>query len=161
MPEDSDDPSLVFLHEDIDTQPERHAFLGNYRRYSAQVIEYIVRQKQSEAIYHILSQVDQSMHHLYDGQPPFAGLLYHVKLCGILLNFTSCNSYMPSTCSSFTASLYALRSGCSTGLLMRICSRTFNMNVTFLSKAVVENATASWRILLRMIGSWLLVSFFT
>jgi hypothetical protein len=36
---------------------------------------------------------------------------------------------------------------------MRMCSRTFNMKETFLSRAVVENATASWRILLRMIGS--------
>lgn len=71
IPEDSDDPSLVFLLEDIDTIPERHAFLGNYRRYSVTIIEYIVRQKQSEAIYHILSQVDNSMQRLYDGQPPF------------------------------------------------------------------------------------------
>jgi exportin-5 len=74
MPEDSDDPSLVFLLEDIDTIPERHAFLGNYRRFSVQIIELIVRQKQSEAFYHILTQVDQAMQHLYDGQPPFSGL---------------------------------------------------------------------------------------
>jgi len=74
MLEESDDPSLIFLLEDIDTIPERHAFLGNYRRYSVQIIEFIVRQKQSEAIYHILSQVDQSMQHLYDGQQPFSGL---------------------------------------------------------------------------------------
>jgi exportin-5 len=73
MPEDSDDPSLIFLLEDIDTIPERHAFLGNYRRYAVQIIESIVRQNKSAAIYHILSQVDTSMQHLYDGQPPFAG----------------------------------------------------------------------------------------
>lgn len=73
MPEETNDPSLIFLLEDIDTIPERHAFLGNYRRYSVQIIEYIVRQKQSEAIYHILGQVDQAMQHLYDGQPSFAG----------------------------------------------------------------------------------------
>jgi exportin-5 len=73
MPEDSDDPSLIFLLEDIDTVPERHAFLGNYRRYSVQIIEFIVRQKQSEAIYHILSQVDQSLQRLYADQPPFSG----------------------------------------------------------------------------------------
>jgi exportin-5 len=73
MPEDSDDPSLIFLLEDIDTVPERHAFLGNYRRYSVQIIEIIVRQKQSEAIYHILSQVDQSLQRLYADQPPFSG----------------------------------------------------------------------------------------
>ncbi|KAF8866294.1 hypothetical protein BDZ45DRAFT_668118 [Acephala macrosclerotiorum] len=72
MPEDSDDVSLIFLLEDIDTVPERHAFLGNYRRYCVQIIEFIVRQNKSEAIYHILTQVDQSMQHLYDGQPPFA-----------------------------------------------------------------------------------------
>lgn len=74
MPEDSNDPSLAFLLEDIDTIPERHAFLGNYRRYSVIIIEYIVRQKQSEAIYHILNQVDSSMHRLYDGQAPFNGM---------------------------------------------------------------------------------------
>jgi exportin-5 len=74
LPDDSDDPSLCFLLEDIDTIPERHAFLGNYRRYSCQIIELIVRHKQSEAIYHILTQVDNSMQHLYDGQPPFNGM---------------------------------------------------------------------------------------
>jgi exportin-5 len=76
MPEESEDLSLMFLLEDIDTIPERHAFLGNYRRYSVQIIELIVRQKQSEAIYHILSQVDHSMQHLYDGQPPFTGMWF-------------------------------------------------------------------------------------
>jgi exportin-5 len=75
MPEDSEDSSLAFLLEDIDTVPERHAFLGNYRRYSTTIIELIVRQKQSEAIYHILGQIDQSIQHLYDGQPSFSGLL--------------------------------------------------------------------------------------
>lgn len=76
MPEDSDDPSLVFLLEDIDTIPERHAFLGNYRRYNIQIIELIVRQKQSEAMYHILGQADHCMQHLYDFQAPFSGSLH-------------------------------------------------------------------------------------
>lgn len=71
LPEDADDPSLIFLLEDIDTVPERHAFLGNYRRYCIQVIEQIVRRKQSVAIYHILNQINVSMQHLYDGQSPF------------------------------------------------------------------------------------------
>lgn len=73
MPEDSEDPPLMFLLEDIDTIPERHAFLGNYRRYSATIIELIVRQKRSEAILHILGQVDQAMRSLYVGQAPFSG----------------------------------------------------------------------------------------
>ncbi|KAF7882970.1 hypothetical protein EAF00_011459 [Botryotinia globosa] len=72
MPDDCEDPEYLFLQEDIDTQPERHAFLGNYRRYCSQIIELVVRQKQSEAIYHILSQVDNSLQHLYDGCPPFS-----------------------------------------------------------------------------------------
>jgi exportin-5 len=74
FPEDSDDPSLVFLLDDIDTIPERHAFLGNYRRYSVMVIEYIVRWKRSDAIYHILSQAARTMEHLYDDCGPFAGI---------------------------------------------------------------------------------------
>jgi exportin-5 len=73
LPEDSDDPSLIFLLEDIDTIPERHAFLGNYRRYSVQVIEYIVRWKQSDAIYHILSQAGHTLAQLYDESGSFAG----------------------------------------------------------------------------------------
>jgi exportin-5 len=73
LPDDTDDPSLLFLLEDIDTIPERHAFLGNYRRYSVQIIELIVRQKQSDAIYHILAQVDNALRTLYHGQPSFSG----------------------------------------------------------------------------------------
>lgn len=93
VPEDSDEPSMIFLLEDIDTIPERHAFLGNYRRYSVQIIECIVRQKQSEAIYHILNQVDQSMQHLYDGQQPFSSEFYSIiprkeHANGIQLNHT-------------------------------------------------------------------------
>lgn len=72
LPENSDDPCVIFLLEDIDTIPERHAFLGNYRRYSVQVIELIVRRKHSDAIYHILSQVGNTMEQLYSGGPPFS-----------------------------------------------------------------------------------------
>src|SRR5437762_3110294 len=37
LPEDSENATLLFLQEDIDTMPERHAFLGNYRRYCVQI----------------------------------------------------------------------------------------------------------------------------
>lgn len=72
FPDDSDDPCMVLLFEDIDTIPERHAFLGNYRRYCVQVIEYIVHRKRSEAIYHILSQVAFRLQHLYDNGHTFS-----------------------------------------------------------------------------------------
>ncbi|KAJ8611222.1 hypothetical protein MRB53_038066 [Persea americana] len=32
LPDDSNDELIEFLNEDFDTTPERHAFLGNYRR---------------------------------------------------------------------------------------------------------------------------------
>lgn len=71
LPEDTQDPTLLLLTEDTDTIPERHAFLGNYRRYSSQVIESIVELTLSDAINHILGQTENVVQHLYDGQAPF------------------------------------------------------------------------------------------
>lgn len=71
LPEDSEDPSLVLLLDDIDTIPERHAFLGNFRRYNVAVIEQIVRRRTTDAVHHILGQVWQTVEHLYDNAPPF------------------------------------------------------------------------------------------
>jgi exportin-5 len=75
LPEDSEDASYLFLMEDTDTPPERHAFLGNYRRYSTLLIETIVQLKLSDALGHILSQTDEVLRHLYDGQPGLDGKL--------------------------------------------------------------------------------------
>ncbi len=71
MPADCGDPSLMLLLEDIDTMPERHAFLGNYRKICSLVIETMIRQKSPEALYYIFNQIDHALDHLYDGQPPF------------------------------------------------------------------------------------------
>ncbi|KAH8645639.1 armadillo-type protein [Xylariales sp. PMI_506] len=71
LPEDNEDPTFLFLVEDTDTVPERHAFLGNYRRYSCQVIEAIVQLKIADAVGHILGQTENILEHLYDGQPAF------------------------------------------------------------------------------------------
>jgi exportin-5 len=71
LPEDSEDPTLRLLLEDTDTVPERHAFLGNYRRYSSQVIETIVHLKVSDAMEHILGQTENVLAHLYDDSLPF------------------------------------------------------------------------------------------
>lgn len=73
LPEDSDDPTMVFLSEDIDTIPERHAFVGNYRRYCSQVIEVIVQKHALEAIPHILTEVDSALDNVYAGNAPFNG----------------------------------------------------------------------------------------
>lgn len=71
LPEDSDEPTLLFLNEDLDTKPEKHAFIGNYRRYCVDVVEVIVRRSPVEATHHILSQADTRFQQLYDGVPPF------------------------------------------------------------------------------------------
>jgi len=73
LPEDTRDPSYVLLLEDTDTLPERHAFLGNYRRYSAQIIESIVQLKLVDAFRHILGQAEAVLQRLDEGQPTFDG----------------------------------------------------------------------------------------
>lgn len=70
LSEDTEDPTYVLLIEDTDTIPERHAFLGNYRRYSCQVIESIIHLRLSDAFSHILGRAETALHTLYDGQPP-------------------------------------------------------------------------------------------
>lgn len=76
LPEDTQDPTYLFLLEDTDTIPERHAFLGNYRRYSSSIIEHIVQLKLGDAVSHILSQTENVLEHLYDGQPAFDPSVY-------------------------------------------------------------------------------------
>jgi exportin-5 len=58
LPEDSDDPTLLFLENDFDTIPEKHAFLGNYRRYCVEVVEAVVRKFPVDAVNHILGQAE-------------------------------------------------------------------------------------------------------
>ena len=71
FPDDSNDPTIIFLNDDIDTLPERHAFLGNYRRYCVDVVEVIVRKTPLEALRHILEQATELLKTLYDGNPSF------------------------------------------------------------------------------------------
>ena len=71
LPEDTEDPTLIFLLEDTDTIPERHAFLGNYRRFSSNVIEAIVQLKVTDVMDHILTKTQNILDHLYDDTPAF------------------------------------------------------------------------------------------
>ncbi|KAE9981484.1 hypothetical protein BLS_007313 [Venturia inaequalis] len=56
LPEDSEEPTVLFLEHDFDTIPEKHAFLGNYRRYCVEVVEAVVRKFPVDAVNHILGQ---------------------------------------------------------------------------------------------------------
>jgi exportin-5 len=71
LPEDTEDVTLQFLNEDIDTVPERHAFLGNYRRFCADIIEVLVRRTPVEAMQHILGQATHMLSNLYSDKPSF------------------------------------------------------------------------------------------
>jgi len=75
LPMDSEDPTVQFLAEDIDTIPERHAFVGNYRRYCSSVIETITKNRPQDAVREILGRVDENLNNLYTGLEPFQGML--------------------------------------------------------------------------------------
>ncbi|KAA8913607.1 armadillo-type protein [Sphaerosporella brunnea] len=72
LEEDSTNPSLVFLDEDLDTIPERHAFLGNYRRFCCSIVESITRRQPFEAFSFIMANVDNTLGALYSNEPPFS-----------------------------------------------------------------------------------------
>ncbi|CDM31976.1 hypothetical protein DTO013E5_9644 [Penicillium roqueforti] len=72
LPTESDDPTVQFLLEDIDTVPERHAFVGNYRRYCSSIIEIITFKRPQEAVREILARVDTNLDNLYSGVEPFS-----------------------------------------------------------------------------------------
>ncbi len=74
FPLDSNNPSIIFLNEDVDTMPERHAFLGNYARFCNQIVELVVQKQPVDALYYILGQADQVLDHVYDGELPFQGM---------------------------------------------------------------------------------------
>lgn len=68
LPEDSDEPAILFLNEDIDTMPERHAFLGNYRRYATNIVELIVQRRPLDAFGYILQQTDATLQEIHANQ---------------------------------------------------------------------------------------------
>ena len=61
LPPESTVPTITFLNEDIDTTPEKHAFLGNYARFCRDVVDAIVEKQPFGALSHILGQTDSSV----------------------------------------------------------------------------------------------------
>ncbi|PSK50357.1 hypothetical protein B9Z65_301 [Elsinoe australis] len=57
LPQETTHPILNYLHEDFETLPELHAFLGNYRRYCNKVIETISQERPTEALAYLLQQM--------------------------------------------------------------------------------------------------------
>jgi len=72
FPSDSDDPTYRFLQEDFDTMPERHAFVGNYRRFCEDVVVVTVRRLPLDTSRYILiSQAAAAFHEIFDQQSSF------------------------------------------------------------------------------------------
>ena len=71
LPEDADIPALIFLREDLDTIPERHAFLGNYARFCKTIVENIVFKLPKDALQHVLSRTDQAIQEARSAQAHF------------------------------------------------------------------------------------------
>ncbi|KAK4696105.1 exportin-5, partial [Lecanoromycetidae sp. Uapishka_2] len=76
LPDDSSNASIIFLNEDVDTMPEKHAFLGNYARFCNQIVELVVQKQPIDALYHILGEADQVLDHIYDAEPAFLPSTY-------------------------------------------------------------------------------------
>lgn len=67
LPEDTEDETLQHLYEDFDQAPERHAFLGNYRRFCMTIIETLSRSRPVQALSFTLGQMKDML-----AQGPYA-----------------------------------------------------------------------------------------
>lgn len=56
LPTGLEPDTVLYLHEDFETLPEQHAFLGNYRRYCNAIIAHISASRPREALQHVLTQ---------------------------------------------------------------------------------------------------------
>ena len=84
LPDDSSNPSIIYLNEDVDTMPERHAFLGNYARFCTQVVSNIAEQQPADALYHVLGEADQILNHVYDDRPDLKSRNYSKRSVPLL-----------------------------------------------------------------------------
>ena len=142
LPENSSNPSIAFLKEDIDTIPEKHAFLGNYARFCNQIVALIVEQQPADALYHILGQADQLIVHLYDDEQPFQSRAYS-KVSVPLLRIDAQFSVIEAALKGYTKWLSHpnnLQSGSEQGVLLSNlqtwCQRL--LTLTFEDPAIIE-----------------------
>jgi len=87
FPEDSEDSTFLLLNEDFDTVPERHAFIGNYRRFCSEAVEHIISKAPLEAMPYIINQAETAFSTLYDAAPPFSSM-FPIKIDWTVLTLT-------------------------------------------------------------------------
>ena len=69
LPEDSDDAAMVFVTDEIEALPDRHAFLGNFRRFCYQAVEFICAIEPEATLTYLLSQADHVLQELEQRNP--------------------------------------------------------------------------------------------
>ncbi|MCJ1307753.1 hypothetical protein MMC25_001401 [Agyrium rufum] len=104
LPEDSDNPTIVYLNEDVDTMPERHAFLGNYTRFCSEIVQSIVAKRPSEAIQHILAQANTVLSSVYDERSSYDAQ-NHTKMSFAALRVDASLSVVEAALKGFTRKL--------------------------------------------------------
>lgn len=75
--------SVIYLNEDLDTIPERHAFLGNYRRFCQSIVESITKKRPFEAFPFIMSNADATLSAVYETNTAFSRKSHRVLLAVI------------------------------------------------------------------------------
>lgn len=71
MGDDSDEPAVVFVNDEIEISTERSGFFTNYRRLCYQMIELICYTHMDQAIPYLLSQVDAKLDQLQQADNTF------------------------------------------------------------------------------------------
>jgi exportin-5 len=61
LPEDTEEPAVIFVNEEIEIFPERQGFYLNYRRLCSQVVEWVCYIHLEQAVHFVLSQVDTAL----------------------------------------------------------------------------------------------------
>ena len=72
LPEASNDPTLSFLDQDLDTVLERHTFIGNYRKYAKEAIEVIIIRSPVDCIISIYDEANRHIRMLSHNRPRFS-----------------------------------------------------------------------------------------
>ncbi|RVX75416.1 hypothetical protein B0A52_00769 [Exophiala mesophila] len=76
MPEDSHNPSVLFLNEEIELFPERQGFYLNYRRLCSAVIEWICYGQLEVAMQAVFKRVDELLDEVQNAEQHFSPANY-------------------------------------------------------------------------------------
>lgn len=71
LPDQENEPAVVFVHDEIELFPERQGFFLNYRKLCCQLIELISYTHLNEAISHLTNHVDAMLDQLQDSEKSF------------------------------------------------------------------------------------------